>query len=81
MWKDVIYLRSAKWKPVRFLPYDPEEDVQGAVPYGWCPVCGMEVYGQDREVCELCERWGSDELDGITGALPEMHAGDRSAKM
>ena len=81
VWKDVIYLRNAKRRPVRSWPYDPEADLQGEIPYGWCSVCGMEVYGQEREVCALCERWRCDELDGITGTLPEMHAGDRSAKV
>ena len=42
--------------------------------------------GRHRETLSLLSRHmaqyrGSDELDGITGALPEMHAGDRSAQM
>ena len=76
MWKEVIYLRYEKRRPVRRMPYGLEEDLQAAVPYGWCPVCGMELYGQKQEICELCERWERDALEGITGTLPEMYACD-----
>jgi len=63
VWEAVIYLRSEKRRPVRLAPYDPWEDLQGAVPYGWCPVCGMELYGQEKQKCDLCERWERDELE------------------
>lgn len=63
MWEAVIYLRSEKRRPVRLVPYRVGEDLQGAVPYGWCPLCGIELYGRERKICELCERRMCDELE------------------
>lgn len=31
-------------------------DYQGAIPRGWCPVCGAEVFVWGAERCPRCEK-------------------------
>lgn len=38
-------------------------DPQAAVPGGFCPVCGSELYGPGFH-CIWCERRGGDDADG-----------------
>lgn len=52
----IIYLQSHRRRPVRLTPLLPHEDVQGAVPYGWCGCCGAEVYRQMENLCEQCRK-------------------------
>lgn len=30
-------------------------DPQGALPWGWCPVCGMEIWRKEAALCQKCE--------------------------
>ena len=73
MWEKVMYLRTERRRPVRLTPYRAGEDAQAAVPYGWCPGCGMELYGREERLCKRCERWGRDETVGAACALPQVH--------
>jgi hypothetical protein len=75
VWGNGIYLRSDRRRPVRLRPYRAGEDLQAAAPFGWCPGCGMELYGQEEKLCRLCERWGGYETDGTTNTLPRLHTG------
>lgn len=75
MWAKVIYLRTERRRPVRLTPYRTGEDLQAAAPFGWCPGCGMELYGQEEKLCKLCERWGRYETDGTACALPQVYPG------
>ncbi len=52
----IIYLQSHRRRPVRLTPLLPHEDMQGAVPYGWCCRCGGEVYKQNEDLCEQCRK-------------------------
>ena len=61
MWREVIYLRSGNRRPVRLAPYAIGEDLQGAIPAGWCEKCGREVYEFGKGLCPMCERWEQDE--------------------
>ena len=58
MWKNGVYLEKNRRRPVRFAPYKAREDLQAAIPAGWCNLCGKEVYGYEKMVCSECERWG-----------------------
>ena len=31
-------------------------DAQGALPWGWCPGCGMEIWRREADLCEKCEK-------------------------
>lgn len=84
VWREVIYLRSRWRRPVRFAPYRPGEDLQGALPAGWCEKCGREIYGVGKSLCEMCERWAWDEKEyGIcpSGALQGLHPGEKSCSL
>lgn len=56
----IIYLRSHKRRPVRLYPGIFSEDVQGAIPCGWCEGCGMECYTADARLCPECLRKETD---------------------
>jgi len=75
VWGNVIYLRTERRRPVRMTAYRAGEDLQAAVPFGWCICCGMELYGQDCKLCRMCERWGGYEKEGDAEAVPRLHAG------
>ena len=51
-----LYLQSHRRKPVRNWPLLPWEDIQGAVPAGWCCRCGGEIYLPGRLICDHCEK-------------------------
>ena len=53
---NLIYLRVPKRRPVRLGQYPREEDLQSSLPYGWCVVCGKEVYELQRMRCRECGR-------------------------
>ncbi len=58
MWGNLMYLRTPKRRPVRLGRYLKGEDLQNCLPYGWCAVCGREVYGPQRMRCAECGRQG-----------------------
>jgi hypothetical protein len=33
-------------------------DPQQMQPAGWCPVCGMEIWTEGKNLCTRCERYG-----------------------
>lgn len=33
-------------------------DPQQMKPAGWCPVCGMEIWAEGKNLCTRCERYG-----------------------
>lgn len=57
MWQKVVYLRSGRRRPVRVVLYRAGEDLQSAIPAGWCEKCGAEVYEFGEVLCDQCERW------------------------
>ena len=42
-------------RPVRLRPCLPGEDVQGALPVGWCVCCGSEVFRPGDALCCRCK--------------------------
>ncbi len=52
----ILYLESYRRKPIRLTPLMPWEDAQGAVPFGWCPICGGEIWEEEKKLCEECEK-------------------------
>lgn len=81
MWEKVMYLQTKRCRPVRLLPYRAGEDMQAAVPFGWCPGCGMELYSREEELCRMCERWGFDEKVRAACALPPVYPGERCEEL
>ena len=57
MWGNAIYLRRPKRRPVRWDCYRRGEDLQDCIPYGWCAVCGREVYERFAIFCGECRRF------------------------
>lgn len=59
-----VYLRPPARRPVEMrrpvFPYD----VQGCLPLAWCVRCGAEVFEEEKELCQDCERRknGYDEM-------------------
>lgn len=51
----VLYLKSHRRWPVWIGCRPVCFDRQGAVPDGWCRLCGMEIFGQG-EVCSRCAK-------------------------
>lgn len=49
------YTRIIRHRPVRRGPPRFGTDIQQALPLGWCPICGMEVYRPGRHLCPSCE--------------------------
>ena len=41
------------WYPVRREGVRQPDD-QAALPWGWCPVCGMEIWRKGQELCQRC---------------------------
>ena len=81
MWERAIYLRSGRRRPIRRAPYRPGDDLQGALPAGWCEKCGREVYGFGERLCAECERWGQNEGKATMSAataLQRLHPGTQS---
>ena len=31
-------------------------DLQGAIPRGWCPICGSEIFVWGAELCTRCKK-------------------------
>lgn len=48
----IIYLKTGDRKPVWLGPRPAVYDRQGAIPDGWCDLCGAEVFGSGR--CGRC---------------------------
>lgn len=36
--------------------YEFMTDPQQMRPAGWCPVCGMEIWADGKDLCRRCER-------------------------
>ena len=81
MWEKVMYLRTEGRRPVRLTPYRAEEDMEAAVPFGWCPGCGMELYSREERLCRMCERWGRDENMGAACAVPQVYPDKGCARL
>lgn len=84
MWERVIYLRGKGRKPIRLTPYKAGVDLQNQVPFGWCSICGREVYDGKKYICEECERgrlYGKARENGAAASLPYMLSGGRSGRM
>ena len=52
-----LYLKSHFRRPVRARLPLGMVDVQGAIPPGWCTLCGAEVW--EGELCRRCEIVGA----------------------
>ena len=48
----IIYLKEGNRRPVWCGKRPYMYDAQGAVPDGWCPGCGTEVFG--AAICPRC---------------------------
>lgn len=66
-----VYLQSQRRKPVR-LGFYREPDAQGAIPKGWCPRCGLEIFGTAM-LCLRCER----RVYGESESLPALQGSSR----
>ena len=49
-------------------------DEQGALPWGWCPGCGMEIWRKGSNLCEKCaekeeNRWIKENSSPFTDPL------------
>ena len=53
-----VYYKDPVYR-ARVLKIFPE-DVQGAIPFGWCDSCGMECYTPDARLCPECLRKETD---------------------
>lgn len=60
MCQKIVYLLPGRRRPIWVGPYR-QEDVQGRIPRGWCPRCGMEIFAQEKVLCQRCERRGRYE--------------------
>ena len=50
----LIYCKDHKRRPIRLGAQPVFRDIQGQIPYGWCPDCGREVFEPDQERCVEC---------------------------
>ncbi len=59
-----VYLRPPARRPVQTGRSMVLYDVQGALPRAWCQRCGAEVFEEEKELCQECERRkdGYDEM-------------------
>lgn len=70
MCQGLVYLKRGGRRPVWLGPYR-EKDAQGRIPRGWCPVCGMEVFGTGP-LCLRCERReaNDEEIQPLPAVFP-----------
>ena len=64
---------------------DPLRDVQRVPPAGWCGQCGLELYGEERELCARCraefidrEKGKRHDTTGVISTIPD-RGGDPAA--
>lgn len=51
----VVYKTSVR-RPVWLGPRLGLLDMQEAIPRGWCPICGSEVFLPGTELCSRCKK-------------------------
>lgn len=56
MWKENVYFGKIVRRPVHLGAYPALEDLQGALPRGWCCSCGGEIFRPGAELCARCSR-------------------------
>ncbi len=53
MYEKILYGKSHRRRPMWVGPgFQP--DPQGAIPPGWCELCGREVFAPDEALCDRC---------------------------
>ena len=52
----ILYLKSHRRRPVLLSGSGFLQDRQALPPAAWCPVCGGEVYEEDRCYCQQCRK-------------------------
>ena len=50
----IYYTKPHKRRPICSGPQGGLGDMQSAIPYGWCPNCGGEVFSADAIFCDRC---------------------------
>lgn len=70
----MVSLRSHRPRPVRLHPGIFPEDVQGAIPFGWCEGCAMECYEPGEGLCPECLR-KEEEYESNQESLYTLHPG------
>ncbi len=48
--------------PVRRSGWPAPADAQGALPWGWCPACGMEIWDREEALCDKCRKGLKQEV-------------------
>lgn len=69
----ILYLQSHRRRPIRLSPLLPHQDAQGAVPAGWCGVCGGEIYEEKEKLCYECKKERMYESELRIESLPGVH--------
>ena len=76
----VRYLRPGWRRPVGISPW-PQQDVQGAIPAGWCETCGAEVFAWEHRLCRRCLKRGKERLEYEDQSLFDLHPGGKPDRM
>ena len=56
-----LYRKSHRRQPVCLGKVPILRDIQGAIPAGWCILCGCEVFDSGESLCPVC-RNGKGEV-------------------
>ena len=58
------------FQPVRFAPLSPGDDPGDALPYGWCPECGREIFAPQAKLCKKCRQlFAKDTKEDTNGEI------------